>query len=323
MTSKEIVSRTIHFEGAERFPFALDQAHGTDFAVAGMSPSPDSRPKSGVDEWGCVWKNIGVSNLGEVDEFPLKDWSDLDKLKIPDITDSGRWESLEGARERAGDRFLLASGISLYERVHFLRGLENTWVDIYDAPEELGKLIDILVDMNIYAVKKYASAGADGYIWCDDWGLQNGLMISPESWRKIWKPRYERVYKACHDAGLLTFLHCCGDITSILDDFIETGLDVIQMDQQENMGLGLLGERFAGRITFWCPADIQAVMPGGDAGEIRACCEKLVKTLGTGKGGFMAKYYADPAGAGHTPGAVFAMCDEFVRLSKNFSKLDI
>ena len=319
MTSKEIVSRTIRFEGAERFPYALDDEHGTDFAGAGMNPSPDARPGSGVDEWGCLWKNIGISKMGEVAEFPLKDWSDLAKLKIPDITAPERWESLDGARESAGDRFLIASGVSLYERVHFLRGLENTWVDIYNAPEELGRLIDILADMNIYAIDRFARAGADGCMWCDDWGLQNGLMISPESWRKIWKPRYERVYKACHDAGLLTFLHSCGDITSILDDFIEIGLDVIQMDQQENMGLESLGERFAGRITFWCPADIQSVMAGGDEREIRDYCGKLVKTLGKPEGGFMAKYYSDPAGAGHSPGAVSAMCDEFVRLSGSTS----
>lgn len=318
-TPRETVKKTILFEGAERIPFALDDRRGTDFANVGMAPFPDARPKSGIDEWGCIWKNIGISKMGEVAEFPLKDWSDLAKLKIPNIADPKRWESLEGARESAGDKFLLASGISLYERVHFLRGLENTWVDIYNAPDELGRLIDILVGMNVCAIEKYAEAGADGYIWCDDWGLQKGLMISPESWRAVWKPRYGRVYRACHDSGLMTFLHSCGDITSILDDFIEIGLDVIQMDQQENMGLDFLGKKFSGRITFWCPADIQSVM-SGSADEIRQYCRRLAKTLGTPGGGFMAKYYSDPAGAGHAPEAVEAMCDEFFRLSKAIRK---
>jgi hypothetical protein len=39
----------------------------------------------------------------------------------------------------------MSFGISIYERVHFLRGLENTWMDIYDAPDMLCRLIDILV----------------------------------------------------------------------------------------------------------------------------------------------------------------------------------
>ena len=316
MTPREVVQKTVRFQRPDRIPYVLTEQYGSDFAGVEMSPSPDARPKRGKDEWGCVWENIGVSKLGEVKEHPLRDWADWDSLKIPDMPDETRWVDLAGARDRAGDKFLLAEGISLYERVHFLRGLEDTWVDIHTAPAELGRLIDVLVDMNLYAIERFAEAGADGYMWCDDWGLQNGLMISPESFRDIWKPRYARVYQAVHDAGLLTFLHSCGDITSILDDFIEIGLDVVEMDQQENMGVDSLGQRFGGRITFWCPVDIQATMAHGSLDDIRAYCRKLVATLGQPEGGFIAKWYSDPAGAGHTQEGVDAMCDEFFRLSQ-------
>jgi uroporphyrinogen decarboxylase len=317
MTPREVVRRTVRFEGSDRIPYALSEPYGSDFFGAGMDPSPDARPRKGVDEWGCVWENIGVSNLGEVKQPVLRDWTAWDALTIPDIRDRRRWGGLEGARERAGDRFLLAGGVSLYERVHFLRGLENTWMDIHTAPEELGRLVDVLVDMNLYAIERFAAAGADGYMWCDDWGLQHGLMISPESWRAIWAPRYARVYRAAHEAGLLTFLHSCGDITSILDDLIDAGLDVIQMDQQENMGLERLGRRFGGRIAFWCPVDIQATMVRGSPGEIRAYCRKLVTTLGRPSGGFIASWYSDPKGAGHRPEAIEAMCQAFVALSRD------
>jgi hypothetical protein len=316
MTPREIVKRTIRFEKADRFPLALRAPYGNDVAHVGMSPSPDARPKQGVDEWGGVWENIGVSNLGEVKDFPLKDWDDWDNLPIPDIRDPRRWTSLEGARERAGDTFLIAGGISLYERAHFIRGLENLWMDIHLAPEHLGRLIDVLVEMNLYAIERYAEAGADGYMFCDDWGLQDRLMISPTAWRAIWKPRYARVYGAAHEAGLLTLLHSCGDVTSILDDLIEIGLDVIQMDQQENMGLARLGREFGGRITFWCPVDIQQTMVRGTLDEIRTYARAMVQTLGRPRGGFMAKWYGDPAGAGHRDEAIEAMCQAFVRLSQ-------
>ena len=208
MCPREVVERTVRFQGADRIPYALTEAYGSDFSGVGMNPSPDGRPKSGVDEWGCAWHNIGVSNLGEVKEPALKDWADWSRLTIPDVRDPKRWQSLAQARERAGDKFLLANGISLFERAHFVRGLENTWADIYSAPDELGRLVDVLVEMNLYAIERYAAAGADGYIWCDDWGLQKGLMISPESWRAIWKPRYARVYRAAHDAGEIISRFC-------------------------------------------------------------------------------------------------------------------
>ena len=314
MTSREIVRKTILFENPSRMPYDFPEPYGSDFAGVGMHPSPDDRPSRGVDEWGCVWENIGVCRLGEVRKPALRDWADWDSLTIPDIRDPDRWESLAGARDRAGDRFLIAHGVSLYERTHFLRGLEATWMDIHTAPEELGKLLDLLVEMNLYAIERFAEAGADGYFWCDDWGLQDRLMISPASWRKLWKPRYARIYQAAHAAGLLTFLHSCGEITAILEDLIEVGLDVIQMDQQENMGLARLGEQFGGRITFWCPVDIQNTMARGSLDEIRSYCQQMVRHLGRPNGGFIAKWYPDPAGAGHRPEAIAAMCEEFLNL---------
>jgi hypothetical protein len=254
--------------------------------------------------------------VGEVKEFPLADWADFDRLAIPDVRDPQRFEYLPQARQQAGDRFILAHGVSLYERVHFIRGLENTWIDIHECPRELGRLIDVLVDMNLVAIEKYAAAGANGLIWCDDWGLQDRLMISPGKWREIWKPRYARVYQAAHQAGLLTFLHSCGHIVAILDDLIEIGLDVIQMDQQENMGLSLLGERFGGRLTFYSPVDIQQTMVKGTLDEIRAYCRGMVELLGRPNGGFIPCWYSDPEGAGHRPEAIEAMCEEFLRLSE-------
>ncbi|MFC1479566.1 uroporphyrinogen decarboxylase family protein [Planctomycetota bacterium] len=321
MTPREVVKNTVRFKGADRFPYDLNEEFGSDFTSTGMSPSTDARPSSGVDEWGAVWENIGVSKLGEVKEYPLKEWTEFDNLTVPDIKDPDRWKNLESAREHAGDLFLVAGGISLYERVHFIRGLENTWTDIYINKDELCSLIDILVDMNLYAIEKYKEAGVDGYSWCDDWGLQDRLMISPDSWREIWKPRYARVYKAAHDAGLLTFLHSCGNIVSILDDLIEAGLDVIKMDQQQNMGLEMLGERFGGKITFMCPVDIQNTMIHGTEDEIRAYCRNMVKTLGRPEGGFIADYYSDPVGVGHREEAIQWMCEEFLALSKDAAKL--
>ncbi len=319
MTPREIVRRTIAFASPERLPRSFPEKYGDDFAWIGMSPSPDARPgnKAGLetDEWGAVWENLGVCNLGEVKEFPLKTWDDFKTLKIPDIAAPGRWENLPGARARAGDRYLLAGGISLYERAHFLRGLENLWLDIYDERENLEKLLDVLVDLNLGAIARYRAESPDGYIFWDDWGLQNQLMISPGAWREIWKPRYAKVFQAAHAAGMQTILHSCGHIVDILDDFIEAGLDVIQMDQQENMGLDLLSRRFKGRIAFWCPVDIQSVMCRGSLDDIRRYCHDLYAKLGSPKGGFLPKWYSDAKGAGHRQEAIDAMCEEFLKLS--------
>ena len=316
MTPRENFKAAVTFQTPRRLPRSLPDPYGSDVAWTNMHPSTDTRPdaRSGpaTDEWGAVWVNIGVSSLGEVKTPALADWADFDKMPIPDVRDPARWELIPLSRQNAPDKFLIGQGVSLYERVHFIRGLQAAWMDIYENTDHLLNLIEILTDMNLVAIEKYKEIDCDGIMFCDDWGLQDRLMIQPEKFREIWKPFYARVYKAAHDAGMLTLLHSCGEITSILGDLVEAGLDVIQMDQQENMGLDRLRREFGGTITFWCPVDIQQTMARGNPDEIRAYVRKMVSTLGRPEGGFICGYYGDRVAAGHTDEAVQAMCEEFM-----------
>ncbi len=320
MSPREIVQKTVRFENPERVAHSHPQSEYHDLLISGMTPSVDKRPgEKGtvVDEWGAAWENIGICKLGEVKEYPLKDWKDFDKLTIPDPDADFRWKQASEFVENNhdSDKFMLTIGVSLYERIHFIRGLENTWTDIYLEPDNLRKLIDLLVEMNLKTIERIKNYDFyHGYMFCDDWGLQNKLMISPDAWHEFWQPAYRRVYQAARDAGLITFLHSCGYIVDILDGLIDAGLDVIQMDQQLNMGLDLLSERFRGRITFWCPVDIQNTMCRGSLDDIRNYCRDMFRKLATPSGGFIAGYYADPVGAGHSPEAVKAMLDEFMKL---------
>jgi hypothetical protein len=93
------------------------------------------------------------------------------------------------------------------------------------------------------------------------------------------------------------------------------------MDQQENMGLELLGARFGGRLTFYSPVDIQKTMVTGTTGEIRAYCRAMARLLGRPRGGFIPRWYTDPAGAGHRPEALAAMCEEFLALSRRHGEV--
>jgi len=316
MTSREIVKAVIEFDAKERIAVDFNENFGNDFYYVGPQPSPDERRNIiDADEWGSVWENIGVSRLGEVKYFPLIDWKDKDKLPIPDVKRPDRWKAVERARAEHKDRFIMGAGISIYERIHFIRGLENTWVDIHENPDELCWLLDILTDMNLYCIEKFKEAGFDGFTTCDDWGLQERLMINPADFRKLWKPHYARIYSAAHRAGLKTILHSCGHITEILDDLIDAGLDVIQMDQQMNMGLDNLSKQFAGRITFYSPADIQMVLPYASEDEVRDYCRQLFSAFWR-NGGFIPKIYGDNVGAGFTIENENVMCLEFLKIGK-------
>jgi uroporphyrinogen-III decarboxylase len=179
-------------------------------------------------------------------------------------------------------------------------------------------LLNRLADIAIDAIDNFARIGAHGFCSADDWGLQDRPMVRPEVFEEFWAPVYHRVYSHAHELGMLNFLHSCGHIADLLPHFIDAELDVIQMDQQQNMGVEHLASRFGGKLTFWCPVDIQNTMVQGSLDDIRAYARLLMDSFGSFDGGFIAQWYASPAAVGHPEDKIKAMCDEFVEYGGSF-----
>jgi len=328
MTSREIVTRAVSFQGPERVPYNLPDPYGTDFLGVGPGPDPDWTPRIQThteweDEFGSIWTRLhGDNTMGQVTGHPLTDYAALDDFRFPDYANSARYEQARrSVGKDAGEKFVLASvPFSLIHRLEYLRGHEAAWTDPYEHPQELRTLLNRLADIAIEAIDRFADIGAHGIISCDDWGLQDRPMVRPELFAEFWKPVYHRVYHRAHERGLLTFLHSCGHIADLLPHFIEAELDIIQMDQQENMGVDLLAERFGGRICFWCPVDIQKTMVEGAIEEVRSYARKLINSFGRFNGGFIAQWYASPAAVQHSQEKIDAMCQEFVEYGARFYK---
>jgi uroporphyrinogen decarboxylase len=145
-------------------------------------------------------------------------------------------------------------------------------------------------------------------------------MVKPELWHQVWKPKYKKVYSFARSKGMLTFLHSCGYIIDILDGLIEANLNVIQMDQQENMGLDNLSSRFGGRLCFWCPVDIQQTMVRGSVEDVKKYARMLIDKFAPSNGGFISKWYPSPEAPGHTWDKIEAMSEVFYNYGMDFYK---
>ncbi len=330
--SVDLVKKAIEFRGPERVPVSFTQfktpgfttdfpkVYGEDFHfVMGSAFNFNFISETQyIDEWGCIWETFG-DTMGEVKTHPLKEWEDLEKLKIPDLENPARYENQKPMIEQNQDKFKMgAIAFVLFERMHHLRGFQQLMEDFYLERENVEKLGDIIVEHTIRVINTYAELGCDAIFSTDDWGVQDRLLISPKLWREIFKPRYKKIFDAAHKRNMKYILHSCGQITDILDDFIEIGLDVIQMDQQDNMGIDLLSERFGGRICFFCPTDIQTTLINNDKELIEAKAKELIEKLGKFKGGFMAKTYPQPTDIGATEESVKTMCEAFIKYGRYF-----
>lgn len=327
MTSKEIVKRAILFQGPERIPYDLPEEFGSDFIHVGCTPDPEWQPSVETetkweDEFGCIWERLeGDLTMGQVKFHPLSDYSDWSKVRFPDYWKKERYIIARKTIEERSkeEKFILAAiPFSIIHRLEYLRGHQAAWTDPYLYPEQLDKLLDKLCEIAMASIERFSEIGVDGIISYDDWGFQDRLIVKPEIWEKVWKPKYKKVYEFAHSKGILTFLHSCGYIIDILDGLIEAKLNVIQMDQQENMGVENLSKRFGGRLCFWCPVDIQHTMINGTVEDVKNYAKKLIDYLGKFNGGFIAKWYPSPKAVNHTWEKIKAMSETFIEYGSKF-----
>ena len=181
----------------------------------------------------------------------------------------------------------------------------------YQYPGDLQGLIARFAEKQRQSIRMLAEIGCDGVMGYDDWGLQERLMVHPAMIERFFVPHYRRNWDLAHELGRDVWLHSCGYIIDLLPMLVDAGLDVIQMDQQENMGLDNLDECVGGKIAFWCPVDIQQTMVQGSIADIEGYVKHMIETVGSHNGGLISMAYSTPEAVHQTEEKLKAMSAAF------------
>jgi hypothetical protein len=303
--SREIVSRAIEFRNPPRIPYSFYyHPNATDIISVFSNPVTVNKPselgQTYVDHWGITWELTG-RGWDHAIGHPLADLSALADFRFPDLANSSSFESLVpicGHARDAGKYIVAANPVMMYEQVRSLMGFEDHMIAHFDQPDQLGELLDILADMTIACINRYAEYGAvDGFMTWEDWGLQTGLQMDMELFRQFYKPRYQKIIDAAHNAGMHYIWHNCGKVNEMLEDKIEMGVDVVQFDQPQLLGHNDLIEIIGGNLCMWNTVDIQwSVLDQVSAAEIEQEVEDMVKAYRPNEfgGGFIARHYPQP-----------------------------
>lgn len=255
-----------------------------------------------ANEWGWQFERLENDlTMGQVKKHPLADWNQYKNWEVPSVAKESRFMGLKEKVSELKNKDYYVWGFTgsyIFERLHYLRGMDNMFEDLYLNEDKLKELGDKIADFQIEIIKAYAETGVDGIWGGDDWGTQNQLMISPAKWRKFFKPWYSRLFKTAHEYGLNTYMHSCGYNREIMGDLIECGLDVIELHQPTLMGIDWLSENYGGKICFSCSVDIQRTLPYGNKEKIEEQVVELVQKLGKFNGGLIFNFYPSREGIG-------------------------
>ncbi len=228
-----------------------------------------------TDEWGCVWENEQAGIVGQIKDPIIKKWDDLKKIRLPEELLTVNVD-IVNAFCKQSDKFVIGGACPRpFERMQFLRGSEMLMMDLALKEQGFFDLLNIVHTFNIRELKVWAKTNVDALWFMDDWGSQRALLISPQDWRKFYKPLYKQYIDIAHNAGKKAFMHSDGYILDIIPDLIELGLDALN-SQIFCMGVRELGRRFRGKITFWGEIDRQQIIPYGTREDV-VNAVKLVK----------------------------------------------
>ena len=271
-------------------------------------PAPDWSPSISpvqrksqpyTDPMGCTWTTSDDGITGTVTGHPLSDWSAFQttwKLPDPGTTDglyTVDWDARKAAWAKAKDRGGMFRGTlrhgHTFLQLSDLRGYENLMFDMIDEEPLLFELIEQLEAFNLAIVHHFVDNGCASMAYPEDLGMQVAPMLSPAHFRKYIKPSYTRLMQPARDAGIPIHMHSDGDIRALVDDIVDSGVEIINLQDLVN-GIDWIADRFRGKTCVELDIDRQKITPYGTPAEIDALIREEVSKIALPEGGLCMIY---------------------------------
>jgi len=238
------------------------------------------------DPFGVVWHQ--GSNLFHIVEPVVLQKPDLKGFQWPELISDAEISRIEKFCADRKDYFTIYSlGLVFFERAWSLRGMENILMDFVLHPEFVEELFDKLTQLLLDAIGKIIHLPMDCILFSEDFGAQKGLIMGTGYFREFLKPGLAKLCGRVRDGGKFVALHSCGDNTSIMEDLIEMGLNILNPFQPEAMDVFEMKRLYGKQITFEGGIGTQVALPYGTPEEVRAEIRACAETLSKGGGYIM------------------------------------
>lgn len=248
------------------------------------------------NEWG-MGSRIQAYGTGIYDEMvvhPLakaETIADIDAYAWPS-PDWYDYSALPALAQAFPDRAIQCGYTAIFFYHNLLRGLELSLMDPLLRPDFTRHLLAKISDFfDVYHRRCFEAAR--GYIditqVTDDYGSQNGLIISPKCFDTFYRSHVQRAIDLAHDNHLLVFHHDDGDLRRLLPRLADMGIDLLNPIQWRcgNWDLAALKQEFGDRICFHSAVDNQETLPFGTPEDVRAQVRHLKATLWSDRTGFI------------------------------------
>ena len=222
---------------------------------------------------------------------PITSKEDLDNYTWPDPNDRELLDPIKDICERYQDDYFIMVDLSstLIEAAYaHVVGTQNFFLMMFDQPDLIKAVLDGLTEYYTELGKNAIKMGVDMIRVGDDVGAQQAMMISPDQWRELAKPRFDYMFKEFRkeNPDIFIKLHSCGDYSPILGDEVELGVDLSGLMQPTggNKDQAGLKKKYGEDIALIGGFDVQRLLPRGQVEEVRNGVLEVMKNLAVGSG---------------------------------------
>ena len=139
----------------------------------------------------------------------------------------------------------------MFEKVHYLMGMEEAMMALYEEPEAMHELIDFLTEYEIAAAREViAHLHPDALFHHDDWGSQSSSFLAPDMFDEFFTPAYKKIYGFWKANGVELIVHHSDSYAAnLVPSMIECGIDIWQGVMSPNNIPDLI-HKYGGKISF-------------------------------------------------------------------------
>ena len=251
-----------------------------------LANGPDGQPTT---PWGTVSDGQSYDTVRPYPMAPDISVAQVEKYAWPEpgLFD---YEASAKASQILCDRYAVRgpTWTPLFDRVCDMIGMEEAMVQLMAQPEVFEAILESVFVRTYDMFRRLIEACGPAmpiFTMGDDFATQRGMMISPGAWRRLLKPRYAKIFDLAKRAGKYVWFHSCGDITPVLPDLLDIGMDVWETVQLHTLPIPpeKLKREYGRNLAFFGGISTQRLpfmTPEGVAEEVNRC----IRLLGKGGG---------------------------------------
>jgi len=265
--------------------------------LLGNSRPTERTPDGGYkDEWGVVREQPDPQGHFMDTVNPLAGectLEDLEKHPWPDPDDpgytAGLAETAARLRRETDCALVLSLPVGPTHLSQWLRGFENWMMDLASNLELYEALMDRVTAIWLKISARMLDAVGDNLditFFGDDVAFQQGPMVRRSAYERHIKPYQEQIFGLLKRYPGKILYHSCGSVVSMVEDFIELGVDALNPVQVSaaDMDPARLKRDFGDRIAFWGGVDTQRVLCRGTVDDVRREVRDRLRVLAPGGG---------------------------------------